>query len=336
MKSWKLTSAKEYKLFTSEQNQSVEDNYFDDEALKKENTTKVKLLKANLDQNDINAYLGKGGISYPLVPSRSAVGLVSDNDNHEFDLGERVFLAPYLDHSKTSPKLRGYNEDGYLSDFTYALNSSIFPLPEGVSDDEALFTEDIALCISCHNKLDIEKGDYILLYGASYLNILFAQIAIYYQLVPVIVDNDEDRLSIAQNAGVYYTIDTREENAERKSIEITSGDMYKALIIDLDNFTVANDYVELIRDGGTICLYGYSKNNINMVAQLDLVLTKGLNIIGVNNGNGEIHSAINLLANKVINIEYLIESSTPFNNFVQIMKNISDKSNPLKHTITFD
>lgn len=340
MKTWKLTEAREYKLISDEDIESTtaSNEPFTEtvEATIDNDSIKVKLTKANLSSVDMAYYKGKINTKKAITPARSGTALVSECNDHMYDVGQRVFLSPYETNAADELLIKSYNTDGYLSDFVVTSRNCVYPIPEGVGDNEVLFTEDIALCIACFNKLNIDRGQYIALYGASYLNCIFAQLAIYYQAIPIIIDNDEDRLNIASNLGVYYTINTNEENAERKALEITSGNMFDLLIVDADSFPKADDGLNLIKNEGSVGVYGYSKSNVDIQLSIDKILQKGLQVVGVNNGAHEIHSAINLLANKAIKIDYLIEDETPFSNFIQIMKNCSDRANIFKHVITFN
>ena len=337
MKAWKLTAAREYKHYSSDEINIDCNTHIDCQVLDVTNPEliKVKMVKSNLSVIDIDYYNTSClAPSQPITPSRSALALVSESHATDFEIGRRIFLSPYSHDVKGNIQTRSYDIDGYLSDFAIVSTSEIYHIPEGMPDNDVLFVEDVAIAVSALNKLHLSKGEYIVLQGASHLNCILAQLAIYYQAIPIVIDNDEDRLAVAQNLGVYYTIDTNVENVLRKIIEITSGKMVDALAVDADSFPCI-DELNILKRCATICVYGYKKADIDLNAALNTLLHNALTIVGVDNGQNDIRSAINLIANKVLNFDNLIETETPFNNLVQIMKTVSGKINPYKHIITF-
>lgn len=89
-----------------------------------------------------------------------------------------------------------------------------------MSDEEALFAEYIAMGDNVFEALDLEKGDYIVILGASTLGLIISQMANYYQFVPILIDLDSDKLALAQNGAfaIRSILPTTISNAEsRKS-----------------------------------------------------------------------------------------------------------------------
>ena len=337
MKAWKLTGVREYKHFSSDESSKDNETFIELPAIDPSNSKfiQVKMVKANLSVTDIDSYNATCGAPLsPITPSRSALAMVSESFSSDYEIGRRVFLSPYHSDIKADPQVSSCHVDGYMSDYAIVDTDNAYPIPEGMPDNEVLFVEDVAIAMSALSKLHLSKGNYIALHGASHHNCILAQLAIYYQIIPIIIDNDEDRLNIAQNLGVYYTVNINHDDPYRKTIEITSGKMIDALVIDAD-FSPSIDDLSLIKRGGTICIYGYKRCKLDLDTKLDTLLTNALTIIGIDNGQNDIRSAINLIANKVLKFNDLIETETPFNNLVQIMKSISPKENPLKHIITF-
>lgn len=338
MREWRLTKSKEYKLYTTTKNseQTGERGTYFEPILPDKPFIKAKLIKANLSCIDIAAFLGKGDFEYPLVPSRSGVAYVSEPYDSGLEQGRKIFLSPYDTDGKGIVKVRSYNANGYLSDYVYVPIDSVYSIPEGVTDDQVLFVEDIAMAITVISKLNVEKGEYIVLHGASYQNILIAQVAVYYQAIAIIIDTNEERLELATNLGIYYTINANDETALEKIMEITSGKLADKSICHIDNNTNIDIQVSLIKDGGKVALYGYDFTCKNIRTDATPIFNKGLEIIGVNNGMENIHSAINMLANGIIKTDNLIENITPFLNILEIMKASVGKTNYYKLAITFE
>lgn len=338
MREWRLTKPNEFKLYTNNKNpeQLGERGIFFEPELQSKPFVKVKLIKANLSCLDSAAFLGKGDFEYPIVPARSAVAYISEPYDSGLEQGRKVFLSPYDPDGKGNVKIRSYHTDGYLGDYVYVPTDSIYPIPEGVADDQVLFVEDIAMAINVLTKLDTQKGEYIVLYGASYQNILIAQAAIYYQSIAIIIDTNDERLELATNLGVYYTINAKNCDVFEKIVEITSGKMADKCICHIDINTNIDILINLLKNNGKIAIYGYDITCSNIRSDIAPAFNKNLQIIGVNNGMEHIHSAINMLANDIIKTDGLIESTTPFLNILEIMKASVGKTDYYKIAITFE
>ena len=223
MKAWQIVSKGEFRLV--EKDGTVDSG-----------EVKVKVNKAALACTDLELYKGQGNAMFPIVPVMSAVGQISEGSELAgLQKGERVVLYPYeMDPDTTYNKKRvlapdvkimGLDTDGFLCDFVTVPHEKAYILPEGVSDSAALFTEYIALGIKVIEALHVEKGQYITILGANTIGNIIAQLALYYQIVPVLIDTDQSKLDLAQSYGVYYTVNPTSANVGDRIKEITGGEM---------------------------------------------------------------------------------------------------------------
>ena len=162
-----------------------------------------------------------------VTPGHSAVAFVSEADEDSgLKLGSRVVISPYItqkEHGIDVVKTMGVDIDGLLSDFVCLPYENVFALPDGVSDEDAMFAEYIAMGNNVFEALDCEKGDYVVIVGASTLGLIISQLALYYQIVPILIDMDAEKLALAQKWGVAYTLNPTFDNLERRVEEITGG-----------------------------------------------------------------------------------------------------------------
>ncbi len=289
---------------------------------RQEGEVKVKLSRIAISSQDLS-HLANEDKSGAVVPGHSAVAFVSEADEESgFKLGSRVVLSPYVnvkEHGVDVIKTMGVDLDGLLCDFACLPLENVFALPDGVSDNEAVFAEYIAMGNNVFEALDCEKGDYVVILGASTLGLILGQLAMYYQYVPILIDMDTDKLALAQKWGVCYTLNPIYDNLERRVEQITGGRMCEASIFAGESVDV-NTAIRLVKSQGKVVLSGYStraKHDIDAC----LILKKQLQIIGVCNGDGEMSSAINLLANKVISTEGLAVATANFDELPEVVEN---------------
>ena len=284
---------------------------------KREGEIKLKMSKVAISSTDF-AYFAAGeenehGKSV-AVPGHSAVAYVSSEDSAAgLKLGARVVVSPFVryeEHGVAKVKVLGVDTDGLLGDFASVPEENVYALPDGVPDDEAIFAEYIALGNNVLNSMEADKGDFVVIVGASTLGLVLSQLALYYQMIPILVDLDAEKLALAASWGVYYLLNPTYDNLERRVEEITGGRMAEASVYVGDGVPFDCAF-RLVKDKGEVVVAGYSVRAGHNADVAD-ILAKQLRVIGVADGYGEMSSAINLLANRIVKTEGLIGARIGF------------------------
>lgn len=282
---------------------------------------KLKISKVAISATDLSVY--SNGDAVTTVIGHSAVAHVSESDEDSgLKLGARVVISPFIkvrEHGVDKIKTMGVDADGLLRDFVCVPFENVFVLPDGVTDEEAVFAEYIAIGNKVLGSVDCEKGDYIVIVGASTLGLMLGQLALYYQMVPILIDLDSDKLTIAQKWGIPYTLNPTFDNLERRVEEITGGRMSEAAVFAGEGVGV-NSTIRLVKDEGDVVIAGYTSHAKHQI-DTSTILKKQLRLKGVCNGDGEMPSAINLLANKIIRTENLINAQANFSEVPQVVEN---------------
>lgn len=330
MKSWKLKDVHTLELVDEDTSAPLSEGF-----------ARVKITNVAVNRADLSVYEGKINVKYPIVPTRVATGLISESSDSSLNKGQRVLLSSYMKGEKNC-NLFGLNKDGFLSEYVTVPLSAIYELAyqedyneidSGISDTEALFIEDIALAINVIERLALEKTQYIVLMGASHINCILAELAIYYQAIPIIIDNDNDRLNLAMDVGCYYAINTAEENALQKVLEITSGKMADCLAFDTDSFNNASDICSYLKVGGKLCLFGNNTAVDRLNSDLSPIVKNQLVLCGETSAEGSIESAINMLMNDIVKIDNFVEKTVSFDKVNDLFNEMSSKANYYKTII---
>ena len=284
-----------------------------------EDEIKVKMSKVALSSDDIVHFVAD---DEHIVPGHSGVAYVSEADESlGFKLGSRVIVSPFIKtekHGAERVDVLGVNRDGLLLDFISLPAENVYAIPDGISDNEAVFTDYVALGSGIIESMDCGKGDYILISSASTVGLILAQIAIYYQLVPILVDINGDRLKLAESWGVYYTLNPMFDNLERRVEEITGGRMCDFAVFTGDSIPFAN-IARLVKENGVVIVSGYSSHKKHQL-DMNVILDKKLTVKGVADGIDEMSSAINLLANKIIKLDGIITEEVYFEDVPEMIK----------------
>ena len=330
MKTWKILSPK---VLTEEERP---DNITAD------TQAKVKVTQVLFTGTELSAYLGHPKPKYPLIPGRFAVGVVGETGAAcTVEKNERVYFrdcspcgaCPACLHGDADncaePKTAGVNMDGYMRDFVVAQESGLSPLPPSVSDDEALFIGIVSHCEAVIDRLNVAKGTHVAVLGAGEIGNILSQLLIYHQAVPILIDSDEEKLAVAAQCGVYYTVkadETMEENIARiTGGRLAAGSVYSSFC------GLAPDLPFGITAAGGIVVYtGYGFPEIS--AQLKTALDKHLTLTSVSNDRSGDAAAINLLVNKAVNLAPLNPQKYPACKLAERVRGEAEKAEAGKRT----
>ncbi|MBO5713563.1 MAG: hypothetical protein J6R88_05140, partial [Clostridia bacterium] len=188
--------------------------------------------------------------------------------------------------------------NGYLKDFAVVSKEEIYLLPPNVSEFNALFINDISTALSVIDNLHVEKGDHVAIIGGTLFGNILAKVLAYYQAVPIIIDDSEKNVELAQKCGIYYVSNSK--TAEKDVITITGGRKCRKIVYVTDS-NISFDVVDMISATGAIVgvsgSFG-SKSKLN----IDIGLLKNLTVKFITSGYGNYASSINLLAQKAVNL----------------------------------
>lgn len=322
MKTYKTNGESKFEIDVTEQPESEK--------------VKVRITHVMPGFTDVNIFCGDSSTTYPFVIGHSAIGVVSD-DRPEYGLkrGTKVILNPYssgpIDRLNWDAVVstKGVDEDGFMREFVFMDKEKIVPFPEDVDDDEAIFTEKIALALKALNSFSVEKGDYIVIIGGDTVCNIIGQLAIYFQLIPIMVDSNAANLARANRCGVYYTIDETKESALEKVSEITCGRMAENTVISMNPELTPAFVFPMTKIGGKCVIMCENKMVKSFEADVSAISRRQLRVRGVNNGASEFDSAVNILAQKILKFDGFIDKTVEIKDAEVLLREM--KGNPERY-----
>ncbi len=281
---------------------------------KESDLIKIKVTHLLVCPSDVNLFSGQCKLSAPFTIGKIAIGVVSD-DRPEYDLrrGMKVILDPYVEKkterkdAEAFVKTHGVDIEGFFSEYVFLPIDKIIPFPEGVEEKEAIFTVNVATALRVLNAFEGEKGDHIAILGSDATCCILAQLAIYFQYIPIMIDNNDKRLKIAREKGVYYTVDSTKEVPFDRVKEITGGRMVDLGIINLNSESSCAFLFPITKDGGSCVILSDGKTSKTVDADISLIGKKHLHVEGVTEGNTEMQSAVNMLVQDTLNLDGFID-----------------------------
>lgn len=323
MKAWKITAPRELAL------EEVKSESVGEECVK------IKILNYGVSTADAALYNGTVSATYPIIPCRQCVGFVSEVGERVKSLqrGNRVVAYPYVQCGTCSAcedsrpldcenlATIGMDEDGFARDFAVLGANALYALPDRVSDEEAIYTEHIAMAINTLNSLDLQKGEHIVIIGATIMGIIMAQVATYYQAVPIIVDLRSDRLDIARSLGVTYAINAVDDDPSKKIFSITGGHMAEAVAFMLSSDMPLQRCIDYCARSARLALVGWKNNKTDLNINLKQLIAKRGRLITITDCGRNFPAAINLLVNKTVQVTPLTAKIIAFDEFKDQMEN---------------
>lgn len=333
MKTWHLISPNELKPFEAP------------DPIPKNNEAKIKISNVLLDAMDLAVFNGSTTASYPLIPGRFAVGKISllpEGYEGMLEKGNRVFINPFLPdrnfsgdstplQGMESVKICGMTENGFLAPYATTPIDNLCALPESVPDDKALYIYLIALAVSAIDALGEIKGKYIVVFGGTALGLVLCQMLCYYQAVPILVDSRTARLDFARRSGVTYAF-LNDDNLDAHLNSITGAAFADGAVYVPSGSSIVNTAVfRTVGPKKHIVFCGFAAESLQV--NLGLAMRKELHIFGVSDPTENIATAINLLANKAINVNIFANKVYSIGRLEQAYDETAKNDNDYPHEV---
>ncbi len=262
---------------------------------------KVKITKALLSEADVAVYAGNLKVKCPFILGKFAIGQITEaNEGGYLQKGDRVFLSGVTEDEEMPDGLRvaGENADGFYRDFVLASQEDVYPLPASVSDEAAFLIDAVALAERVVDEMHITVGQHVLVVGGGLYGNILCQILIYHRAVPILADNNKERLARAKKSGIYYTFpydDTLLDNVSK----VTGGKLADgAVYFAFANRTEPSSVFSLVTRGAYVTFASLIGKTLHV--NLENALKNNVTVKGITECREFVSTAINILANKAV------------------------------------
>lgn len=187
----------------------------------------IRVSLAGICGSDHTLYHGRFGVPMPVIPGHEAVGRIESLGDgvSGLPLGQRVTIQPNVScghcrlcrdgHRNLCPsKVRlGVDKNGVFAEFASVPADYVWPVPDGLKDEVAVFTEPLAVAVHAMKIWEPAKEDRVLIFGAGIMGLLALQLIATRGASVTACDIAETRLAMAKQLGAVQTIG-REESLE--------------------------------------------------------------------------------------------------------------------------
>ena len=273
---------------------------------------KIKVTKALLSEADVSVFTGLVTVRYPAIPGRFAIGQVTESAPDSFiQKGDRVFLASVTEDECAPDGLRiaGETAPGFYRDFVLAGPDEAYVLPASVSDEAAFLIDAVAMAEHVVDEMNVSVGQHVLVIGGGLYGNVLCQILIYHRAVPILADNNAERLARAKKSGIYYTF-PNDETLKDHILEVTGGKLADAAVyLAFSNKSEPSSLFSLVARGAHVAFC--APVGKNLIVNLGNALKNNVTVKGITESREFVSTAINILANKAVNFNEFPYRSFP-------------------------
>jgi D-arabinitol dehydrogenase (NADP+) len=240
---------------------------------------RIKVDQVGVCGTDLHIHEGEFGAVFPLIPGHEVVGVVDQLGDGvtRFHIGEQVTVNPNVYCGQCPYCLAGRlgqcaamlgfgsNFDGFFAEYAIADHKLVFST-EGLPAETAVFSEPTSCAMHGLESLQMRPGGSALVLGAGPTGLLLAQlIAAGGASSVTVAAPSRFKLDTATRLGVDNTVliarDDPDGNIAALMAASPHGDGYDAVIEATGAPTVGDICVPLARRGGTVLIYGVTRDD---------------------------------------------------------------------------
>jgi 2-desacetyl-2-hydroxyethyl bacteriochlorophyllide A dehydrogenase len=288
----------------------------------------VKIAQAGICGTDLHIYKNEYMSAFPLVPGHEFCGSVVEvgREVQGFKVGDRVTVDPNISCGECefcralqpnhclNWRGVGITQPGGFAEFVAAPARVTYKIPDGLSDAQAAFIEPLSCVVHAFNRLRVNPGDDVLLFGAGPMGLLLVQALRHSGAAKVVVtDKQPHRLALAKQMGASHTI----------AADASAGDAMRSLspygfhiVVDATGApAVIESALDYLRPRGQYLQFGVAPIGKRVSWDPYRIFKNDWTIIGSFALSFTFQPAIAWLQNKVIDVEPLVSHTLPMHEF---------------------
>ena len=152
----------------------------------------VRVSVAGLCRTDLKIIrVGHRDLVLPRVPGEEVVGTLEalGTEVSGWARGQRVYLYPGTSCGACPPcragaenlcqgmQIMGFHRDGGFAEYVVALAQCLIPLPDDLSDEEAVFIEPLSCCLNALELARVRDGEKVVIWGGGPAGVLLQRAA---------------------------------------------------------------------------------------------------------------------------------------------------------------
>jgi 2-desacetyl-2-hydroxyethyl bacteriochlorophyllide A dehydrogenase len=289
----------------------------------------VKIAQSGICGTDLHIYKNEYMSKFPLIPGHEFCGSVVElgRDVQGFKIGDRVAVDPNISCGECefcralqpnhclNWRGVGVTQPGGFAEFVAAPARVTYKIPDSLSDAQAAFIEPLACVVHAFNRLRVNPGDDVLLFGAGPMGLLLVQALRHSGAAKVVVvDKQPHRSELARAMGASHTVSAY-ANASDDLRALAAHGFH--IVIDATGApAVIERALDYLRPRGQYLQFGVAPIGKSVAWEPYRIFKNDWTIIGSFALSFTFQPAMAWLQNGVIDIEPLVSHTLPMSEFV--------------------
>ena len=274
-----------------------------------------------------------------------------------FQPGDRVVVNPVQNcnacyacadgntHCCTNMSVNGVSKDGAFAEYTASLYTGLFKLPDDVDYSQGAFIEPLACAVNGMNKLDIQPGQFVTIFGPGAIGQMMVQIAQAFGAGKVLLVGTRDYLlENGKKVGADHLINISDKNSPyykadlKKAVsELTGGKLSDRAICPTGSNKAFEDAVEMCGNCSIIVHFGLPDGDDKFCIPALSFHTMDKQIRSAWLAPGVWPQTLRMLNEGLLDLKSLVSHTVPLEDTgkaIQLLKTKSD--NPMKIQVKLD
>jgi L-iditol 2-dehydrogenase len=293
---------------------------------KSEGDILVKMKACGICGSDLEKIYGQYGMtSARLGHEPSGIVLAIGNKVKGIKIGDRVFVHHHVSCNSCHYCRHGNNtmceyyqksnidpcglSDKFIVPAWNVERGGVLRLPDRITYEQASLIEPLACCLRALHKIPFQKGDDLVIFGAGPAGIMLLTLAKLAGAGKIfVVDINHFRLEFSRKfISDTYFLNAQTENYSKIIKDNTKNRGVDVSIVATSSLTALSNAFEITRKGGYIILFGVPSKDSQFPLEASKLYSNELSIIPSYAASEiETNEALNLLAERKINLDFLI------------------------------
>ncbi len=222
---------------------------------------------------------------------------------------QSIFPGAFAEYIRVAPRL---------------VQKSIIKIPNEMTYEEATLIEPTACCVRAVSKCRVSSDDSVLIIGDGPLGLLNAQVSKSMGASIVILSGHHDpRVEAAKRFGADYAFNSKKTSVKERVMELTEKRGADVVIVAVASTEAVQKSIDLVRDGGRICVFGDFRDVPQPNLSLDLkpIVHNSVSLLGSwGCSTQDYYAAFNLMKTGRIRVREMITHRFTLNRFIEALK----------------
>lgn len=211
----------------------------------------------------------------------------------------------------------GYEPSGggfaeYIRVLPWIVREGMVRIPKNITFEEASFLEPVNTCVKAMERLDVKRGDAVLIFGQGPIGLIFTQLVNLEKGKAVALDFISNRLKLAKKLGAAQVMDPRSSKIQSLVDRFTKKRGADAAILTVPSEHAVRQALQLVRPGGKVMLFAHTRRGDPVSLDAGAICVDEKTILGSYSASVDVMKKVEkLIFHRKLKVAPLVSHSFP-------------------------